>query len=85
VSPAGIGATPGIPEYLHRSRARRRLLTGWHFDVVVVSPWSTAEIVLDQIRRYAPRAAVIVDTNDIHFLRLQRAAALSDSPPTTIF
>jgi len=42
-------------------------------------------LFLDQIRRYAPRAAVIVDTNDIHFLRLQRAAALSDSPPTTIF
>jgi glycosyltransferase involved in cell wall biosynthesis len=53
------------------------LLTGWHFDVVVVSPWSTAEIVLDQIRRHAPKASVIVDTNDVHFLRLQRAATLS--------
>ena len=57
------------------------LLSGWHFDVVVVSPWSTAEIVLDQVRRHAPRAAVIVDTNDVHFLRLQREAAVSERPP----
>ncbi len=52
------------------------LLTGWHFDVVVMSPWSTAELVLDQLRRHAPHATVITDTNDVHFLRLQRAAAV---------
>jgi glycosyltransferase involved in cell wall biosynthesis len=55
------------------------LLAQWHFDVIVVSPWSTAEVVLDQLRRHAPEATVIVDTNDVHFLRLQRADALSGS------
>ena len=60
------------------------LLTTWHFDVIVVSPWTTAEILFDEIRRYAPRAAVIIDTNDVHFLRLQRADALTaaHSPET---
>jgi GT2 family glycosyltransferase/glycosyltransferase involved in cell wall biosynthesis/tetratricopeptide (TPR) repeat protein len=60
------------------------LLTGWHFDVVVVSPWSTAELVLDQVRRYAPRAALITDTNDVHFLRLQREAAVSERPSSDL-
>jgi len=43
------------------------------------------ELSSDQIRRYGPVPLFIVDTNDIHFLRLQRAAALSDSPPTTYY
>ena len=30
------------------------LLAARHFDVVVVSPWSTAELVLDLVRRHAP-------------------------------
>jgi glycosyltransferase involved in cell wall biosynthesis len=54
-----------------------QLLASWHFDVVIVSPWSTAEVVLDQVRRHAPQATLIVDTNDVHFLRLDRAASLS--------
>ena len=53
------------------------LLAEWNFDAVVISPWSTAEIVLDQVRRHAPRATVILDTNDVHFVRLERAAALA--------
>ena len=57
--------------------APEQLLTVWHFDVIVVSPWSTAELILDAIRLHAPRATVIVDTNDVHFLRLQRGAAVS--------
>ena len=56
------------------------LLTTWQFDAIIVSPWSTGEIVIDQIRRHAPRATVIVDTNDVHFLRLQRADALTAAP-----
>jgi GT2 family glycosyltransferase/glycosyltransferase involved in cell wall biosynthesis len=54
----------------------KELLTVWHFDAIIVSPWSTAEVTLDELRRYAPHATVILDTNDVHFLRLERAAAL---------
>ncbi|HEY7946182.1 MAG TPA: glycosyltransferase, partial [Acidimicrobiales bacterium] len=57
-----------------------QLLTVWHFDVIVVSPWSTAEIALDDLRHHAPHATIIVDTNDVHFLRLERAAAVAGAP-----
>ncbi|HUY22372.1 MAG TPA: glycosyltransferase [Acidimicrobiales bacterium] len=48
-----------------------------HFDVVVVSPWTTAEGVIEHVRRLAPEATLVVDTNDVHFVRLQRAAMLT--------
>ena len=47
------------------------------FDAIVMSPWSTAELVLPHMRRLAPDATLIVDTNDVHFRRLERAAAVS--------
>jgi|GEM_PF-538373 len=53
------------------------LFAARRFDVVVVSPWSTAEPIVALVRRAAPEATVIVDTNDVHFVRLERAAALS--------
>jgi glycosyltransferase involved in cell wall biosynthesis len=53
------------------------LLDARGFDVVVVGPWSTAELAIPMIRTHAPDATVIVDTNDVHFLRLERAAALT--------
>jgi len=51
-----------------------QLLEARHFDAVVVSPWQTAELVVPTLRRHAPHATVIVDTNDVHWVRLQRAA-----------
>ena len=50
------------------------LLAARHFDAIVVSPWQTAELLLPTLRRHAPDATLIVDTNDVHWVRLERAA-----------
>lgn len=56
------------------------LLTKWTYDMVVVSPWSLAEQVLPALRNMAPQATIVVDTNDIHFLRLERQASITGRP-----
>ena len=53
------------------------LLDARHFDTVIMSPWTTAELAIDMVRGHASDATIVVDTNDVHFLRLERGAALA--------
>ncbi|HZU79416.1 MAG TPA: glycosyltransferase, partial [Acidimicrobiales bacterium] len=57
-----------------------RLLAERRFDTVIVGPWDTAEMMLPGLRRVAPDMLLVVDTNDVHFRRLERAAELSEDP-----
>lgn len=47
------------------------------FDAVLVYRVPVLEQVLDALRRFAPRAPVLFHIMDLHFLRLEREAALS--------
>jgi hypothetical protein len=53
---------------------------GSEFDLVMTYRASSACHVIDPIREFAPKARVVFDTVDLHFLREQRAAELSGSP-----
>jgi glycosyltransferase involved in cell wall biosynthesis len=60
-----------IPELLtHRGR---------EFDLIVLSRHYVAARHVDSVRRFAPRARVVFDTVDLHFLREERLAALGGS------
>ncbi|MFA5683404.1 MAG: glycosyltransferase [Lysobacteraceae bacterium] len=50
---------------------------GAQFDAVILSRHYIASQYLDLVRRYAPRARLIFDTVDLHYLREQRAAELA--------
>ncbi len=50
---------------------------GAHLDAVMLCRCAVADQYLSLVRRHAPRARVIFDTVDLHFLREQRAAELS--------
>lgn len=50
---------------------------GQHLDAVMLCRRAMADQYLDLVRRTAPRALVMFDTVDLHFLREQRAAELS--------
>lgn len=56
-----------------------QLLEAWgpKLDHVLVYRAPVAEAVYEKVRRHAPRAKVIFDTVDLHFLRLQREAELA--------
>ncbi|HXW36143.1 MAG TPA: glycosyltransferase [Acidimicrobiales bacterium] len=47
------------------------------FDVVIVTPWTTAELAVGIVRRCAPKSTLVIDTCDVNFVRLERAAELS--------
>lgn len=49
------------------------------FDVVVLSRITTACHLADPVRRYCPDATLVFETMDIHFLRMEREAALMGS------
>ncbi len=59
----------GFPDYIAR--------TGRLFDVVLVYRVGILDRVLTELRRHAPQAAVMFHAMDLHFLRMQRAAARS--------
>lgn len=50
------------------------------FDTVILSRHYVASVYLPLVRRYAPRAKVLFDTVDLHYLREQREAELSGDP-----
>ncbi len=50
---------------------------GWLFDVVLVFRPQILTAVLSALRAHAPQAPIMFNTVDLHYLRLQRAAALS--------
>ncbi|MBF0099464.1 MAG: glycosyltransferase [Desulfobacterales bacterium] len=49
---------------------------GDRFDIVVLSRVSVAEKVMNLVKRYSPRAKLVFNTVDIHFLREQREAEI---------
>lgn len=53
---------------------------GNEFDMVLVSRHYIAAKYVDAIRAFAPRALIVFDTVDLHFLRTERQAELEDSP-----
>ena len=50
------------------------------FDVAVVSFHNLAARVIPVLRAVSPRTRIVVDSVDIHYLRMERAAAVSGSP-----
>jgi len=52
--------------------------TGTLWDAVMLSRHYVATPLLPLVRHYAPRATLIFDTVDLHYLREERAAALED-------
>ncbi|MCB0209223.1 MAG: glycosyltransferase [Anaerolineae bacterium] len=50
---------------------------GQDYDVVILSRLSVASRYLPTVRRYAPQAAVVFDTTDLHFLRGFRGAKVT--------
>ena len=50
------------------------------FDVVLVYRMGVLERVIDDIRHYAPQAALLFHVADLHFLRRMRQAELENSP-----
>jgi len=51
---------------------------GWLFDAILVYRPSVMEKCLPHIRAYAPQAAILFHVADLHFLRMERTAALTD-------
>ncbi len=50
------------------------------FDLVIISRAEIAARHMATVRRFAPRAKVVFDTVDLHFLREERAAQLKQDP-----
>ncbi|HUR21912.1 MAG TPA: glycosyltransferase, partial [Vicinamibacterales bacterium] len=48
------------------------------FDLVIIFRFTAAKRRLEAVRRWCPRAKVVLHTSDLHFLRLQRLAALTN-------
>lgn len=81
----------GIPWFGHvrrerwsTPRASTRVLEGLgsalnaaDWSTVIISFPEFAERIMDHVRAQAPKAAVLIDDVDLHFLRQERAAALS--------
>lgn len=51
---------------------------GWQFDAVMVYRASVMEKCLPAIRAYAPQAAALFHVADLHYLRMERTAALNN-------
>jgi GT2 family glycosyltransferase/glycosyltransferase involved in cell wall biosynthesis len=56
--------------------------SGAQFDLVIVSRPDSAENCLDMARLYCPKALILYDTVDLHFLRREREIALTGSSTT---
>ena len=63
-------------------RGAERLLAerGTEFDLIIVSRAPVAHDILPLCEKHAPGTPVIFDTVDLHFLRMQREAALAGDP-----
>jgi O-antigen biosynthesis protein len=53
---------------------------GSEFDIVMISRHYIAVKHIDAVRAFAPRALVVFDTVDLHFLRTERQAELEGDP-----
>jgi glycosyltransferase involved in cell wall biosynthesis len=56
------------------------LVKAGDFDLALIFFWQIAERYIPLLRRHSPRARIVVDSIDLHFLRVARGAFL-DSPP----
>ena len=52
---------------------------GAEFDVIVLSRYYVAARYIDTARKAAPRALLVLDTHDLHYLRTRRLAELENS------
>ena len=52
---------------------------GADFDVIIMARYYVAGRYIDAIRRHAPRALIVFDTIDLHYLRQRRLAVLEGS------
>lgn len=50
---------------------------GWLFDVVMVFRPQVLAAVIGELRAHAPRAPILFDTVDLHYLRVERAVAVA--------
>ncbi len=57
-----------------------QLLTSRDYSVAFLSPYTIARQYLPAIRALSPLTRIVIDTVDIHFLRLRRGAELSRDP-----
>jgi O-antigen biosynthesis protein len=53
---------------------------GREYDVVLIGRHYIAAKHIDAVREFAPKALVVFDTHDLHFLREERLAALEGDP-----
>lgn len=52
---------------------------GHYYDVVILTRVDYAVACINSVRKYCPQAKVIFNTADLHYLRLQRQAAIEQS------
>ncbi|MFL6554177.1 MAG: glycosyltransferase [Chthoniobacterales bacterium] len=70
-----------VVHYPYVKRVRDYLISHGHlFDVVVVSRCDFARKHIADVRRHAPQSRIIFDTVDLHYLREQREAQLTQDP-----
>jgi glycosyltransferase involved in cell wall biosynthesis len=62
-----------------------KVLRSTRFDLALTSFWEASEAVVPKIREHAPDTRIIVNSMDLHFLRLSRAAFASNAPVDTTF
>jgi O-antigen biosynthesis protein len=55
------------------------LLRANDFQAVLIGFWHVAHQYLEEIRRHAPRAMVVIDSVDLEYVRLERKGALTGS------
>lgn len=74
----GLGIECLYAPYVNNLETLLQTQGSW-FNVVVISRADCAEKHIDTVRKLCPGAQVLFDTVDLHFLREQREAELSDS------
>ncbi len=68
--------TAGTDEALAYRPALQDVLMTRRSDVVIVGPWTTADVVIPIVRQTSPGTTVVVDSCDLHFVREERKARL---------
>jgi glycosyltransferase involved in cell wall biosynthesis len=76
----GIQTASAPPGQLVNERAFREFFTGKTFDYVVISFYHVAKTLLPLCRELFPQAKIIIDTVDLHFVREERRAQLTQDP-----
>lgn len=77
-----FGGNPADPRFsdpayfsAHRPSLQKLLVSGG-YDTVIISPWTMGEWVIPDIRGSASSTKIVLDTCDVHFLRLEREAEI---------